>query len=481
MIISSILSLLLSNAVVSRRDISIFFNQGALLALIYCITLEICSILILNKGLGLHGGLLHITNITQTFHIFIFFISIIILQLTSFYPRILQISNYYWLKDLIKIISAFFFNKLREHMKIVEYPISYHNSLLNTNKRIMSYHVLFSRYTNQQTCFSIHYPKLLNSYFSHSAIINSKDSITQFEENTNLDPWSLTGFIDGDGSFSILTTKSTKGKLICKIQPAFSIGLHLKDLSLLLSIKKYFKDAGNIYVCKDKKVAYYNVNSVKEILEYIVPHFDNFPLVTQKQADYLLFKEIVSRMSSKEHLTNEGLIKILSLKASLNLGLKGWVADLMEDIEAAPRPKVPALDVLHPGWISGFISAEGCFSVVLSKNDKMRTGYRTGIRFILTQHSRDESLINQIRDLFGSGRVIRSNRSNSVELWIIDFETIKLKIIPFLDKYPLIGSKILEYNNFKRVLYLIDNKLHLTKEGCEQIIMIKENMNTKRK
>ena len=103
MIISSILSLLLSNAVVSRRDISILFNQAALLALIYCITHEICSMLILNKGLGLHGGLLHITNITQTFHIFIFFISIIILQLTSFYPRNLQISNYYWLKDLLLI------------------------------------------------------------------------------------------------------------------------------------------------------------------------------------------------------------------------------------------------------------------------------------------------------------------------------------------------------------------------------------------
>jgi NADH-ubiquinone oxidoreductase chain 2 len=123
MIISSILSLLLSNAVVSRRDISILFNQAALLALIYCITHEICSMLILNKGLGLHGGLLHITNITQTFHIFIFIISIIILQLTSFYPRILQISNYYWLKDIIKIFSTVFFNKLREHMKIIEYPL----------------------------------------------------------------------------------------------------------------------------------------------------------------------------------------------------------------------------------------------------------------------------------------------------------------------------------------------------------------------
>jgi hypothetical protein len=46
----------------------------------------------------------------------------------------------------------------------------------------------------------------------------------------------------------------------------------------------------------------------------------------------------------------------------------------------------------------------------------MKTGYRAGIRFILTQHNRDIALINQIRDFFGSGRVISSNRTNSVEL-----------------------------------------------------------------
>jgi hypothetical protein len=110
----------------------------------------------------------------------------------------------------------------------------------------------------------------------------------------------------------------------------------------------------------------------------------------------------------------------------------------------------------------------------------LKTGYRAGIRFILTQHNRDIALINQIRDFFGSGRVISSNRTNSVELLIIDFEAIKLKIVPFFDKFPIIGAKGLEYNDFKKVLDIMDNKLHLTKKGCEEIRKIKENMNTKR-
>lgn len=88
MILISILSLLLSNAVTLRRDMSILFNRIAIIALTYSILHDITSLSIINKGVGLHGGLLHVTNVTQIFHIFIFFLSILILQLTSFYPKV---------------------------------------------------------------------------------------------------------------------------------------------------------------------------------------------------------------------------------------------------------------------------------------------------------------------------------------------------------------------------------------------------------
>ena len=87
MVIISILFLLFSNAVTLRRDMSILFNRIAIIALIYCILHSFISLSFFNKGIALHGGLLHITSITHIFHIFIFFISILILQLTSFYPR----------------------------------------------------------------------------------------------------------------------------------------------------------------------------------------------------------------------------------------------------------------------------------------------------------------------------------------------------------------------------------------------------------
>lgn len=116
MLILTLLIILTSNAVTLRRDMSIIFNRIAIISLIYCLIQNSLCTFIINKSLGLHGGLLYITNITQVFHIFILLISILILQLTSFYVRKSNsnISN----NNIKKIISTINI----DHNKIIEYP-----------------------------------------------------------------------------------------------------------------------------------------------------------------------------------------------------------------------------------------------------------------------------------------------------------------------------------------------------------------------
>lgn len=53
----------------------------------------------------------------------------------------------------------------------------------------------------------------------------------------------------------------------------------------------------------------------------IIPHFEKYPLISQKQSDYIIFKNIIELINKDEHLTKDGLIKIINLKASLNWGL----------------------------------------------------------------------------------------------------------------------------------------------------------------
>lgn len=564
MIISSILSLLLSNAVVSRRDLSILFNQGALLALIYCITHEICSILILNKGLGLHGGLLHITNITQTFHIFIFLISIIILQLTSFYPRILQISNYYWLKDIIKIFSTFFFDKLREHMKIIEYPeqqickilrdkLSNSGELLkllipnlenifrggwtNYSSMVTNQKMVLLLYLIAYNIYGMYFPGTLGikprkmdnrgsksiisknivvkeqrvdgSWFIKPHLINLRCTLRGFERITlsgslshqilnkhlystttitkeqkniksfihkdgfKLNPWFVTGFTDGDGSFSVSITKKKEG-IGWKIVPMYTIGLDLKDLDLLVQIKDFFK-TGNIYTSK-RGVVYYTVGSVKDIVKYIIPHFDKFPLVTQKLKDFLLFKEIVLLMEKGEHKTLPGLLKVFSLKVNLNKGLPTAVKDKFLDILPTILPKYEISPIINPNWLAGFITAEGSFYISLYKSDKRKAGYAVSLSFSLSQHIKDVELLERLCLFLDCGVVRISSSRGTGELVITKSSDLNQKVIPLLLKYNLSGVKLLDFERFKEVSLLIENKMHLTPEGLALIKTIKDAM-----
>lgn len=68
------------------------------------------------------------------------------------------------------------------------------------------------------------------------------------------------------------------------MEPAFVISLHIKDLSVLEQIKSYF-GVGKIY--ERSKFVDYKVRSLKDF-KVIIDHFDKFPLITQKRADYEL-------------------------------------------------------------------------------------------------------------------------------------------------------------------------------------------------
>ena len=129
MLITSLIYLLLSNAITLRRDKSILYSRVAIIVLLYTSLLALFSLYLtsLDKGIGLYGGLFHATSITQIFHIFIFLISAIILQLTAFHPRKVWMSEYSSLNKLFLYNFLYYrtkiTNKMAEQFKIIEYPL----------------------------------------------------------------------------------------------------------------------------------------------------------------------------------------------------------------------------------------------------------------------------------------------------------------------------------------------------------------------
>jgi hypothetical protein len=68
-------------------------------------------------------------------------------------------------------------------------------------------------------------------------------------------------------------------------------------------------------------MAYYIVSKPEDLINVIIPHFNSYPLLTQKYLDFNLWSKVVDIVIRKEHLTPEGLDQIIRLKASINNGL----------------------------------------------------------------------------------------------------------------------------------------------------------------
>lgn len=91
----------------------------------------------------------------------------------------------------------------------------------------------------------------------------------------------------------------------------------------------------------------YTVSSVTGLM-VIINHFNEYPLNTQKLADYLLFKEVVMIIRRKEHLTVEGIEKIVNIKATINWGLTDVLRDSFPNVKPVQRPLVDNQEIRDP-------------------------------------------------------------------------------------------------------------------------------------
>lgn len=60
------------------------------------------------------------------------------------------------------------------------------------------------------------------------------------------------------------------------------------------------------------------VQSKTDIINKIIPHFTNYPLITSKELNFESFKEASEIVKRGDHLNLEGLNKIIEIKNSMN-------------------------------------------------------------------------------------------------------------------------------------------------------------------
>jgi len=183
-------------------------------------------------------------------------------------------------------------------------------------------------------------------------------------------------------------------------------------------------------------------------------------------------------VNAKEHLTTEGLHKIVSFKASINRGLSETLKTAFPNTIPFSRSLVINTEISHPYWMAGFASGDGCFAVTENKSSSK---IFVRLVFSISQNSRDESLIRSFVDFFDCG----TSYLSSLNQTMVSFQSYKFadnyeKIIPFFSKYKIRGIKSKDFEDWYKVAKIIKTKGHLTKQGFDLIFQIKSGMNKRR-
>lgn len=230
----------------------------------------------------------------------------------------------------------------------------------------------------------------------------------------------LVGLFEGDGYFSV----AEKGKYLTY---ELGIELSIKDVQLIYKIKSLL-GVGIVSFRKRDEVEMVSlrIRDKDHLKKFILPIFDKYPMFSNKQYDYLRFKN--------------GLLSCLIYSKDLPnyTGTSGDINSI-ESIICAPY---------FSAWLVGFIEAKGCFSVYKLNKDK---DYIVG-SFDIAQ-TNAHTVISAISRYLSFTTAIYLDNTGSYKLKVTSVRSIE-NVIKFLRTAPvkLMGNKKLQYILFLKQL-----------------------------
>jgi hypothetical protein len=317
------------------------------------------------------------------------------------------------------------------------------------NKESLSFLRIFRDNTPEFVCRILYFVCNKKLYSSTCFLDNYDSYPLKFLEpsnNLNLNFSSyLAGLIEGDGSIIVpKTERSDKGKLY---YPSIQISFDLRDFPLAQIIQQ--------------RIRHGSLGRKKGVNAYVltINNFEGIILVVNLINGYMRTPKIKSLFNLIDWLNNRFNINI-------------------------EKKNIDNTSIDSNSWLSGFIDADGHFSVRCTSSSVYR---RIECKFELTQRQIDHNKLDNyyflslIADFLNTSvKKIRMTKPKPE----YRVRTVSLKgnliLIEYLDRFPLYSSKFLNYKDWIKVINYFKIKEHTKAESIKEIIIIKSKMNDKR-
>jgi hypothetical protein len=125
----------------------------------------------------------------------------------------------------------------------------------------------------------------------------------------------LAGFVDGEGSFNISFRPRPDFSISWKISACFNVSQ--KDEVILALFKKHLQ-CGTLRSRPDG-VWYFEVNNLTSLIGNVIPFFKKYNFLSaKKKNDFAMFQQAIALIQQDQHLTYEGVVKILDIRNKMN-------------------------------------------------------------------------------------------------------------------------------------------------------------------
>ena len=144
-----------------------------------------------------------------------------------------------------------------------------------------------------------------------------------------------------------------------------------------------------------------------------------------------------------------------------------------------------AYKFLSPWYIVGFTDGEGCFAILITTHKTKKTGRDANLCFEIELRGDDKPVLELIQKRLDCGRIVELNYERygwkpHVKFCVRKQSDIPYKVIPSFKKFPLKGKKGKDFELFCQAAEIFRKKEHLTQEGINQLLKIREFMNNRR-
>lgn len=172
---------------------------------------------------------------------------------------------------------------------------------------------------------------------------NQQERLSHTEEIKHF----LAGFIEGEGALCVSIKRHPTARFGYLVDPEFFLYQHTSGRPLLELAAEVFGTGSIFPKPGNPRVLVFAITSSRSLIDKVVPFFERYVApISCKRATFERFREILEMMGRKEHLSADGLVRIVEKAYAMNPDGKGrqrirTIEEVRERILRGHTPNIP--------------------------------------------------------------------------------------------------------------------------------------------